>query len=67
MAGTDMGMDMGTGSYNMDMVDNLEQEHFQAPRLKSRLRTDLQNNRSLVLQMDLHIGRHTLFRHRILP
>ena len=37
MAGTDMGMDTDTGSYNMDMVDNLEQEHFQAPLLKSRL------------------------------
>ena len=67
MAGTDMGMDMGTGSYNMDMVDNLEQEHFQAPLLKSRLRTDRQNSRSLVPQMDHHIGRHTLFLHKILP
>ncbi len=35
--GTDMDMDTDMGRHNMDMADNLEQEHFQEPHLKDHL------------------------------
>ena len=35
--GTDMDMGMDMGYHNTDMAGNLEQEHFQEPRLEDHL------------------------------